>query len=411
MPSNKALRKASKASKQESTPKSGTNQARYEQISSNEADASSSSDSNTEPKKSVPLRDLVNQEDQLPHFPEPHRKEQEPILNIGRSIPDEDHRLETIQSTSESSSVSLPTYSMSNLRDTLQPHNDQEDPESSDHPLSTSVQTPRSSKTKQSPGALARWITGQPRPKPQRQTSLPPLELPDSNPKSPQRSPRNTRHAETQSTSSSSSSHTPYTRRPTDLQSDTSTLSAFSGPPTRRSSTSSNKSVRFEEVSTLQHAGKSSLKKTQSPFEILIKELNLDRVFYDPELDVLNRFCLEYVDLSKLTLNKHWSLIRSEPHFTRVYKYMKEQTEDQGTPAVASPPPISKPVVHFGLFLDHFRASSSRIFDPKVPLPHFSHGHRLNEQRFQKIVEGIFTRRSFLGSSVGVSAEKLSDLS
>lgn len=148
-----------------------------------------------------------------------------------------------------------------------------------------------------------------------------------------------------------------------------------------------------------------------NPFLLLLDELQMERVFFDPELDVLNRFCLEYTEMCRATLRSSSMFSRTLPHIERVYNYMREETESASTPVVIKAPPVDRPVLHFELFLDHFRASSTRIHDPKVPLPHFTHGHRLTERRFQDIVKGIFARRAFLGSSLGVSSDDFSKIS
>lgn len=153
-----------------------------------------------------------------------------------------------------------------------------------------------------------------------------------------------------------------------------------------------------------------TLRSDVNPFEILIEELNLERVFYDPELDILNRFCLEYTELCQQTLKKGIFTIRQLPHHIRVYDSMRKATEDASTPVVDGSPPVSIPMLHYGLFLDHFRASSTRIKDPKIPLPHFTQGHRLTENRFLSIIQGIFDRRQYLASSVGVSQQLLSNI-
>jgi len=297
------------------------------------------------------------------------------------------------------------------LRDTINSRHNRHEHSSNDQPPLREESQLSERRTSNPTNPLLGWLACQPQPQRSTNVHTKHTEQGSLHTDSNHRFPRNTMRSETHSSTSSSGSAKTQPKKAIDEASDTSVLSAFSGPPTRRSSASSNKSVRFEEVSTLQHAGKSSPRSSLSAFEILIQDLNLDRIFFDPELDILNRLCLEYIELSKLTLSKSWISIRSQTHFSRVYQYMKETNTDQGKQAVTSPPPTSKPVVHNELFLDHLRAPSSRIFDPKMPLPHLSHGHRLNEQRFQKIVEGIFTRRHFLGCSVGVSAEKLSDLS
>jgi hypothetical protein len=147
-----------------------------------------------------------------------------------------------------------------------------------------------------------------------------------------------------------------------------------------------------------------------NPFELLIEDLKLERVFYDPELDVLNRFCLEYTELCQQTFKGGLFVMRQTSHFERVYQRMKHATEDASTPVVDGHPPVSIPVLHYGLFLDHFRASSTRIRHPRVPLPHFTHGHRLTIDRYKSIVEGIFRRRLYLASSVGVSQQSLDDI-
>jgi hypothetical protein len=187
---------------------------------------------------------------------------------------------------------------------------------------------------------------------------------------------------------------------------------------TKRHSSSSQSTPRNIRSSSEHHRSKDRSSNTPqkqypegtNPFEILIEELKLERVFFDPELDILNRFCLEYTELCKRTIAKGLFVLRQAPHYERVYEAMRSSTKDASTPVVDGPPPVDIPMLHYGLFLDHFRASSKKIKDPKVPLPHFTHGHRLTQERFKSIVDGIFHRRRFLASSVGVSQEILSDI-
>nr|BCD56395.1 hypothetical protein [Lichen partiti-like RNA virus sp.] len=149
---------------------------------------------------------------------------------------------------------------------------------------------------------------------------------------------------------------------------------------------------------------------TSNPFEDLLQEINCQRIFQDPELDILNRFCIEYVGLCKSTISTAILTFSHTKHYKRVYDYMKNSTKFATTPTIITNPSESLPVLHSKLFLGHFRTSSSRAPEPRVPLPHLEHGHLLTEERFRNIVEGIFSRKCFLLSAVGVSTEELSSL-
>jgi len=195
-------------------------------------------------------------------------------------------------------------------------------------------------------------------------------------------------------------------------------LSLYTGPSPRKRYSSSSQSTQKGESYHLPgsyppepvNANQGPLDELNNPFATLLKDLNLERVYYDPELDVLNRFCLEYTELSQQTFKRGFFQIRQTSHYERIFNAMRNVTEDASTPVVDGSPPVSIPVLHYGLFLDHFRATSAKIKNPRVPLPHLTHGHRLTLDRFKSIVEGIFHRRQYLASSVGVSQQSLSDI-
>jgi hypothetical protein len=142
----------------------------------------------------------------------------------------------------------------------------------------------------------------------------------------------------------------------------------------------------------------------------LIKKTNLDRVYVDPELDVLNRLCLEYAELCSQTFKKGLFHSRRTSHFERVYNALRVTELERIPSVVEEPPPVSIPVLHYEIFLPSLHHRSLKIKNPSVPMQHLSHGHRLTLERFTSIVKNIFHERQYLASSVGASQHMLNNI-
>lgn len=142
----------------------------------------------------------------------------------------------------------------------------------------------------------------------------------------------------------------------------------------------------------------------------LLEQIGIERVFINPELDVVNRVCLEYTALCAKT-EERWSLIKKHvSHFSRVYDAMTLRMESTSTPIIDTAPSVSTPVILTMLLLDRFRIRSNESVDLESQVPLLSHNHKMGMIKFRTIIRQCFDRRAFFFRNVDISRHGLDDL-
>jgi len=125
----------------------------------------------------------------------------------------------------------------------------------------------------------------------------------------------------------------------------------------------------------------------------LVKRLGIKRTFWDPEMDLINRFCLEYTAQSVLVNEKSmWKSKMSESH-EEVYKRLIIRTESLGSPITAGDPGPEAPILLTEVVLGRFRIRSDGTTEAGERLPTLSHNGTMNSKRFKTMVENFYMIR------------------
>jgi hypothetical protein len=142
----------------------------------------------------------------------------------------------------------------------------------------------------------------------------------------------------------------------------------------------------------------------------LIMLLGMKRSFFNPELDILNRFCLEYTSIAIKTDNPG-IFFRQLPSYERVFIHMTKRTESVSTPVSSGPVGPEVPVLLTRVFLNEFRIHNSGVSDIGMFTPIFAHQHRISKDRFKAICENVFSKKDrYFKATVDVSRHTLAHL-
>jgi hypothetical protein len=144
----------------------------------------------------------------------------------------------------------------------------------------------------------------------------------------------------------------------------------------------------------------------------LIERLGLERVFHNPEMEIINRFCLEYTALCIKTDDNRFFFFKQERHFKRVFDEMEELTNSVRSPIGDINPGPREPVLITMLFLGKFMMTTDAGEDElaKRMIPLLAHEQRLSFVRFRTIVRTIFDRRDFYYSILSISRHELKQM-
>jgi hypothetical protein len=145
-------------------------------------------------------------------------------------------------------------------------------------------------------------------------------------------------------------------------------------------------------------------------FQNLAEKLKFRPVFFDPELDILNRYCLEFTSIGAKTMDTSLSFFKKENPISRVYKYMDSRVNSTSTPLDEEPLGPDIPVLLTQLFLNQFRVKSNGMNEIKLLIPIFSHSNRLSEERFAAITRAVFDRRDFFYKNIDIARHGLAHL-
>lgn len=142
----------------------------------------------------------------------------------------------------------------------------------------------------------------------------------------------------------------------------------------------------------------------------LIEILRIERIFYNPELDILNRFCLEYTGLCVHTEPKGAFIFKQEHHCSRIYNYMEKRINSTSTPTNESSVGIEIPTLITRLFLGDFRITSDGSSKIDITIPILSHSHKLSLERFKAIVINIFDKKRKYYKTIDISRHEITHL-
>jgi len=142
----------------------------------------------------------------------------------------------------------------------------------------------------------------------------------------------------------------------------------------------------------------------------LVEQIGIERVFFNPELEIVNRVCLEYTALCVAT-EERWTLrAKHVDHYSRVYQAMERRMESTSTPIIDTAPSVSTPVLLTMLFLDRFRIKSNDTINLQSQVPLLSHNNKMAYTRFRTIIRQCFDRRAYFLRKVDISRHGLDDL-
>lgn len=142
----------------------------------------------------------------------------------------------------------------------------------------------------------------------------------------------------------------------------------------------------------------------------LAERLRIRSVFFDPELDILNRYCLEFSALAVKTKKTNIFGIDKEDVYTRVYNYMDNRVNSTGTPMDEEPIGPDVPSLLSLLFLNYFRVKSDNSSEIGIRVPILSHTNRLSKERFISITRAIYDRRMFFLRNIDIARHSLNEL-
>jgi hypothetical protein len=134
----------------------------------------------------------------------------------------------------------------------------------------------------------------------------------------------------------------------------------------------------------------------------LNEELLLPKIFYDDELNVLTRFCQEYVALAKATMKQNTIFMRTSSHFKRTYDALELRSAEGTQPRIIPNPPTDRIILLMTIFRDSMRSKSKRIESTRLYLGEFVEGHHLTLDRYEKVVTSAFGRKRFIEESFEV---------
>jgi len=153
-----------------------------------------------------------------------------------------------------------------------------------------------------------------------------------------------------------------------------------------------------------------NLSESDDAYQALIEKIGIERVFYNPELEIVNRVCLEYTALCAST-EPRWSLTsKYHSHFSRVYEAMELRMESASTPIIRSPPSITIPIILTMLLLDRFRIRSNDNVDLETQVPLLSHNHKMGKTKFEAIITQCFNRKAYFERNLDISRHGLKHL-
>lgn len=140
---------------------------------------------------------------------------------------------------------------------------------------------------------------------------------------------------------------------------------------------------------------------------MLINILRIERIFFNPELDILNRFCLEYTGLCVQTETRGMFAFKIENHYSRVYTYMERRINSTSTPIHEGSVGVEVPTLITRLFLGDFRITSDGTSKLDITIPILSHSHKLSLERFKAIVENIFHKKRKYYKTIDISRHEM----
>lgn len=142
----------------------------------------------------------------------------------------------------------------------------------------------------------------------------------------------------------------------------------------------------------------------------LVRILGIRRTFFNPELEVINRFCLEYTSICVQTEPKGMITFNYKDHFTRVFEHMDHRVNSTSTPTERTAPGPEIPVLLTRLFLGEFRVTTSGTNRIELPIPALSHNNRLTNDRFKAITKNAFSRKKQYFRFTDISRHDISHL-
>lgn len=142
----------------------------------------------------------------------------------------------------------------------------------------------------------------------------------------------------------------------------------------------------------------------------LAEKIKIRSIYFDPELDILNRFCLEFSAIAVKTLPTGVFSLKPGNAVKRVFTFMDKRVNSISTPTDDQPLSPDIPVLLTHLFLNEFRIRSDGTNAIGINVPLFSHSNRLSLDRFDAITRSIFDRRDYFYRNVDISRHNLADL-
>jgi hypothetical protein len=139
-------------------------------------------------------------------------------------------------------------------------------------------------------------------------------------------------------------------------------------------------------------------------------DLKLPRTFWNPEQELINRYCLEYTAMCVKTMPTGLNLFGTKSHFERVFNSIKERTEALGSPISDERMTPDVPILLTRFFTGQFRVrNNTTTNDPALTIL-LSHSGHLTLAKFTAITTLIFNRKEWYYSKVDISRHRLGDL-
>lgn len=142
----------------------------------------------------------------------------------------------------------------------------------------------------------------------------------------------------------------------------------------------------------------------------LVNLLNIYRTFFDPELEVVNRYCLEHTAICVKTESKSMFVNRAPKPHLRVFQFMEDFISTSSTPLDTEPHGPEVPALLAKLFHGDFRINSKGKNKVGINIPLFSHSHKMTADKFKAITDNVYARKRYFYKNTDISRHNLEHL-
>jgi len=160
-----------------------------------------------------------------------------------------------------------------------------------------------------------------------------------------------------------------------------------------------------------EHSDEETTKQVREACRKELSSMMIKRVFINPELDLLNRFCLEYISITVRT-EQHGilTIFKVTEHYKRVFDFMETRIESVSTPIISQTCGPEVPILLTRLFLNQFRIRSRTVEEQFGSIPFLYHNNKMTLNRFTEIVKRAFNRKNYYERRLDIARHGLNHI-